>query len=135
MAALRHHLSRHRLLAAWLVGMVLLMKMLVPAGYMASASPGSITIELCSGYGPQKMVVAMPGMAHGPDQQSDHGKAEMPCAFSALSAASLTGADPLVLAVAIAFILVTVFRIAAGPALPGAPANLWPPLRGPPVRA
>ena len=135
MAALRHHLLRHRLLAAWLVAAALLMKVLVPAGYMASVSAGSITIELCSGYGPQKMVVEMPGMTHHPDQKGEHSKAEMPCAFSGLSAPSLAGADPLLLAVAIAFVILTVFRIAARPALPGAPSYLWPPLRGPPAHA
>jgi hypothetical protein len=131
--ALRHHLLRHRLLTAWLVAVALLMKILVPAGYMASVSAGSITIELCSGYGPQKIFVAMPGMTHHPDQKGEHGKAEMPCAFSGLSAPSLTGADPLLLTVAIAFVILTVFRIAARPTLPGAPSYLRPPLRGPPA--
>lgn len=135
MTALRHHLLRHRLLAAWLIAAALLMKVLVPAGYMASVSAGSITIELCSGYGPQKMAVPMPGMTHHPDQKGEHGKAEMPCAFSGLSAPSLAGADPLLLAVAIAFVIVTVFRIAVRPALPNAPFYLRPPLRGPPAHA
>nr|WP_244647013.1 DUF2946 family protein [Sphingomonas sp. CFBP 8760] len=111
------------------------MKVFVPAGYMASVSAGSITIELCSGYGPQKMVVAMPGMMHHPGQKGEDGKAEMPCAFSGLSAPSLAGADPLLLAVAIAFVILTVFRIAARPASPGAPFYLRPPLRGPPTHA
>ena len=136
MTALRHHLLRHRLLAAWLVAAALMMKVLVPSGYMLGTSTaGSITIELCSGYGPQKMIVAMPGMAHHPDKKGEHGKAEMPCAFSGLSAPSLAGADPLLLAVAIAFVIFTVFRIATRPALPGTPSYLRPPLRGPPAHA
>ncbi|MEG3164390.1 hypothetical protein U1701_07270 [Sphingomonas sp. PB2P19] len=135
MAALRHHLLRHRLLAAWFVAAALLMKMLVPTGYMASVSAGSITIELCSGYGPQKPVVAMPGMTHHPDDEGQHGREMPPCAFAGLSAPSLAGADPLLLAVAIAFVLATIFRIVVRPALPGAPPYLRPPLRGPPAHA
>lgn len=135
MAVLRHHLLRHRLLAAWLVAAALLMKVLVPAGYMASVSAGSITVEPCPGYHPPKMVVAMPGMTHHPDQKGQHGKAEMPCAFSGLSAPSLAGVDPLFLAVAIAFVVLTVFRIAARIVLPGTPSYLRPPLRGPPACA
>lgn len=107
------------------------MKVLVPAGYMPSVSAGSITIELCSGYGPQKMVAAMSGMTHHPEKKGEHGKAEIPCAFAALSAPSLAGADPLLLALAIAFIVATVFRIGR-PTAVSTPAFLRPPLRGPP---
>lgn len=133
MAAFRHHLLRHRLLAAWLVAASLLMKVLVPTGYMASVSSGSITIELCSSYGPQKMVAAMPGMTHHPDKK-EHGKAESPCAFASLSASSLTAADPLILALAFAFIISTVFRGTAR-RVTTPPAFLRPPLRGPPAFA
>lgn len=111
------------------------MKLLVPTGYMASVAAGSITIELCSGYGPQTMTMAMPGMAHHSDQHGESGKAEAPCAFAGLAAPSLAGADPLVLAVAIAFIVLTVFRIAARIAVSGVPSYLRPPLRAPPARA
>ena len=135
MVTLRHHLLRHRLLAAWLVAAVLLMKVVVPVGYMASVSTGSITIELCSGYGPQKLVEAMPGMVHHPDNKRQHGKEMSPCAFSGLSAPSLAGADPLLLVIAIAFVLLTTFRMVKRPALPGAPSYLRPPLRGPPAHA
>lgn len=134
MAALRLCLLRNRALAAGLVLAALLMKVLVPTGYMVSASAGSITIEVCSGYGPQRMVMVMPGMGHRPDQKNDPGRAEMPCAFTGLSVSSLTGADPLVLAIAIAFMIFTAFRIPMRPATPSGPAYLRPPLRGPPTR-
>lgn len=132
MAALRHHLLRNRLLVSWLLAAALLMKVLVPPGYMASVSAGSITIEMCSGSGPQKMVMAMPGMTHHPEEKGKHNKPEMPCAFSGLSAPSLAAADPLLLTLAIAFIIATVFRI--GRTRPVTiPAFLRPPLRGPPA--
>lgn len=143
MTALRQHLMRRPVLAALLVAFALLMKVLVPTGYMFGTSPnGSITIELCSGYGPVAVAVAAPthGMAdhHGEHHHGKHdhqGKEMPPCAFSGLSAPTLAGTDPLLLAVAVAFIIVTIFRIAAWPVLPGVPSYLRPPLRGPPVHA
>ena len=132
MAALRHYILRHRLLAAWLVAAALLIKVLVPTGYMASMSAGSFVIEICAGYGPQKMVVAMPGMEHHQDEKNGHGAPEMPCAFSGLSAPSLAAADPLVLALAIAFIMAVVFRVAISSAVL-TPTLLRPPTRGPPA--
>lgn len=133
MTSLRLLLLRHRTIAAWLVASALLMKVLVPAGFMPVVSAGSITIELCSGYGPQKITIAMPGMNHQ-QHKPDHQGKEMPCAFSGLSAPSLAAADPLLLAVAIAFIIATVFRVAT-PSAARTPAFLRPPLRGPPTRA
>lgn len=133
MISLRQHLMRHRALTVCLVALALLMKVAIPSGYMMGSSGGAITIELCSGYGPQKMVTAMPGMEHHPDKQGDHGKPEMPCAFSGLTAAVLTGADPVLLAGAVDFIISTAFRIAVDPAPAAAWPYLRPPLRGPPL--
>lgn len=144
--ALRHTLLRHRLLAMLLVAAALVMKVLIPTGYMASVSAGSIVIIMCPGSGPQTMASAMPGMDHampgmdhampgmdhGDGKKGDHGKVEMPCAFSALSAASLAATDPLILALAIAFIMVAVFRAVVSSAF-ATPAFLRPPLRGPPA--
>lgn len=132
-AALRQFFRHHRLLAVWLILAALLMKMLVPTGYMASPSAGSITIELCSGFGPQKMVAAMPGMAHHQEApEGGHGKAEQPCAFAGLSVPSLAATDPVILALAIAFIVAMAFRAVAARFVM-APAFLRPPLRGPPT--
>lgn len=133
MTSLRLLLLRHRAFAAWLVAAALLMKVLVPAGFMPVVSAGSITIELCSGYGPQKLTVAMPGMHHQ-QHKPDHQGKEMPCGFSGLSAPSLAATDPLLLGVAIAFIIATIFLIATPNAV-RTPAFLRPPLRGPPTRA
>lgn len=113
--------------------MTLLLKALVPAGYMVGTSGGAVTIEMCSGYGPMKMTIAMPGLAH-PDGKQDRRGKEMPCAFSGLAAPSLAGADPLLLAPAILFIIATVFRAADRTGPPDEPAFLRPPPRGPPSR-
>ena len=133
MTAVRR-LLQYRALAAWLIAAALLMKMLVPAGWMTDSSGGAFAIELCSGYGPATSVAAEPPMAthgHHHEHGADHGKAEQPCAFAGLAAPALGGADPVVLALAIAFIIAAVFRIAAV-TTPRAPVFLRPPLRGPP---
>ena len=138
MIGLRHHLMRHRRLAAWLIVLTLLVKLIVPSGYMLGWSGGRVTAELCSGVAPAPAVAhAMPGMVgmahHTPDKTPEHGKVEMPCAFAGLVAPALGGADPLLLAAAIAFIVATVFRLAAPRRAARARPYLRPPLRGPPI--
>jgi hypothetical protein len=131
--ALRHHILNHRRWAAALLALALLAKLLVPAGYMPNVSAGAVTIELCSGFGVEKIALAIPGTDHH-QQQDEHGKGDSPCTFSGLIAPSLVGADPILLAVAIAFIIATVFRAAAIVHERRA-AWLRPPLRGPPIPA
>ncbi len=132
MTTLRQYLMRHTALAAWLVVLTLLMKMLVPTGYMfGTSSTGSITIELCSGFGPVAIAAPRHGMTHHHGQHDHKGKEMPPCAFSGLSAASLGGTDPLLLALAIAFIVTTVF-LSVVPSAVVLPTYLRPPLRGPP---
>jgi hypothetical protein len=133
---LRQHLLRHRLLAAWLIAAALLMKVLVPTGYMVSATPGAIAIELCSGYGP---VLVAPPTTDGMGHRHHHPKSgketkEPPCAFSALSAPSLSGGDPILLLAAIPFIVLIALRLPE-PGVARASDFLRPPLRGPPIPA
>lgn len=124
----------HRVLAAWLVAFALLMKVLVPSGYMFGRSAGSMTIELCSGFGPQSRAMAMPGMAGHGDEKQKHGKAEQPCAFAGLSAPSLAGADSIALVGLIAFVMMTLFRSPSASVVL-LRAFLRPRLRGPPAAA
>lgn len=108
------------------------MKMLVPTGYMVMPTEGGVGIALCPGVAPQQMT-AMPGMAHhDPAPTGGHGEAEQPCAFAGLSAPSLAAADPLVLALAVAFVLALGLRVAAPRAVAATPL-LRPPSRGPPL--
>ncbi len=117
----------------------LLMKLLVPAGYMIGGDQHRLAIILCSGVASEAKPVQMAGM-HGdmpggmPDHGNpkDHGKAEMPCAFSGLSAAVLGVIDPILLAALVAFIIVLGLRPALLPAIARQPF-LRPPLRGPPI--
>lgn len=131
MTALRRHFLRHRAFAGWIVAAALLMKLLVPAGYMPTVSGNSVIIQICSGYGPMTMAMPMPGKQdHGEDHQQS--KAEMPCAFSGLSAPTLAAADPVLLALAILFVMVVGARFIV-PLPAASPAHLRPPLRGPPL--
>ena len=139
MLLLRAFLLRHRRAAFLLLGLALAMKALVPAGTMASAEAKVLTIRLCNDAqlaaattaAPPRML-AIP-MKHG-DPSARHAKAEGTCPYSALSLASLAGADPALLALALLFILASGFAPLAAPA-PRRIAHLRPPLRGPPAFA
>ncbi|HEX8446801.1 MAG TPA: hypothetical protein VF649_09315 [Sphingomonas sp.] len=137
--AIRRLFPHRPMLSAGIILLALLMKLLVPAGYMVGGSAGAVRIVPCSGLAPAgpiapttMSVMTMPGMAHHPDAP-DHARPDMPCAFAALTAPSLAGADPVLLAGAIAFIV-----MAAAPQITPrtwtVPAFLRPPLRGPPSR-
>ena len=140
MRAIRHLLAQ-RHWAVLICAATLLLKLLVPTGYMIGSEGGRIAITICSGFEPRTMTTAMPGATamsgmHGGSSDhgtsKDHGKAEMPCAFSGLSAAALGATDPLQLAALIAFVMAMGFATTVLPS-PVGPAHLRPPLRGPPA--
>ncbi|WP_232090653.1 hypothetical protein [Sphingomonas sp. HMP9] len=118
------------------------MRILVPAGFMPVVSASGVMIEICVGtvQAPIGVTKAMPtamvpamtihGMAHHSDK-SDRSAADMPCAFSGLTAPSMAAADPVLLAIAIAFITGIVFRLRTAASIAAHP-YLTPPLRGPP---
>lgn len=125
MTAFRHLLAQ-RHVAVLLCVAALVLKLLVPTGYMIAADHGRIAISVCPG-----MVAAhadMPG--HG--KTADHPAPEQPCAFAGLSAAALGSVDAVLLAAAIAFVMVAAFGEIAAPRTV-APPHLRPPPRGPPA--
>lgn len=123
----RHLILKHRRWAAALIALALFAKLLVPAGFMLNNTAGSITVELCSGFGVKTIEMAIPG-------HPKPVKADSPCTFAGLGAPMLGGVDPILLALAIAFIMAIGFL--AVPAMrPRATVWLRPPLRGPPVTA
>jgi hypothetical protein len=128
-------LLAQRHLALLLCTATLLLKILVPTGYMIDTEHGRLTITVCSGVGPRTVTMEMPGM-HGdmPDhgKSKDHGKSEMPCVFSGLSAAALGPVDPIQLAALIAFVMAAGMVGLALPS-PSTPPYVRPPLRGPPA--
>ena len=110
------------------------MKTLVPAGFMPVVSGNTITIQICSGLEHQTVEWVIPGLPAHPEDQNHHGKTEMPCAFSGLNAPGMAATDPVLLVLAIAFIMIVSRHVAAIPGAPE-PDYLRPPLRGPPVTA
>lgn len=100
---------------------------------MPDFSDGKIEISICTGYGPMKMMMTLPGTEKGQPGSDHHDKPEMPCGFSGLSMPSLAGADPILLAVAILFIMLLAGRKPVQPPV-AAIFRLRPPLRGPPFR-
>ncbi len=124
----------HRWLALGLVMAAFALKALVPGGYMLSAGARVITVQLCddTGAGHLTTQIAIP-MKSG-SAPSDHAKSQGACPYSSLSHASLGGADPVLLALALTFILLLGFLPLAS--LPARHSfYLRPPLRGPPLFA
>jgi hypothetical protein len=125
------HLLAHRNLAVLLCAATLLLRLLLPTGYMIGSDHGQLTVELCSGVAsPETGMLAQHMSEHG--KPGEHGKAELPCAFSGLSAAALGAVDPIQLTALIAFIMAVGLFPAVLPA-PGRRIYLRPPLRGPPA--
>ena len=134
MNALRRQIRRHFALAWVLIAAALLVKALVPAGYMTVVSGGTISVQICSGVAGKTMEIAVPGMLAKHGGQDHPGKAEMPCAFAGLAVPSLAAADAGLLVLAIAFILAVSWREPGATLAPRVP-HLRPPLRGPPATA
>jgi hypothetical protein len=129
-------LREHRRLAAILVALALCMKVLVPAGYMVGASAKLITVEICADASGGKLTrqLAIPMEDSTGGKQSDHGKSDATCAWTALSQATHDGADAGLLVLAPVFILALgVLRQAAEPVRRS--CHIRPPSRGPPLPA
>ena len=130
MSSLRAFVRRNPAVAALIVALALMLRALVPGGFMPTADHGRIVISICTGSGPVTAAIAVPGADHG--EPGDHAKSDQPCAFAGLSLTLLGGADVALLLVALAFIVALAFA----PVLarnPGRIPHLRPPLRGPPV--
>jgi len=137
MKTLRALVTGHRRLAALLLAMTLALKVLVPGGYMLGSEAGGLTVQICSGMtsadgSAASLTIPMDrGGSHG-DVPAGHANAAKECPFTALAMHALSAADPLVLALAMAFVLA--LGLAAAPPLRLVrPAFLTPPLRGPPA--
>ncbi|MCB5426446.1 hypothetical protein H0274_14370 [Altererythrobacter sp. CC-YST694] len=129
MTALRAFLSRHRILAIALVMTALCMKALIPTGFMLGQHSRVLTVEICSdslGH-PVTAQLVIP-VKDGHEGEKSKGE----CPYSSLAMASLTGTNPALLALALAFVLALGF--AAPPPLPTLQFHhARPPLRGPPA--
>lgn len=132
MTRFRVFFLRYRALAFAVIALALAMKALVPAGFMLGTDSHALTVQLCDGYGDAARAVVIAVKGHGDAGKSVHD--QQACPFSGLLHGGLTGADPILLDAALAFILLLGF--AALPfAAPHPLARLRPPLRAPPAHA
>lgn len=137
MTAIRH-LFAQRHLAVLLCAAALLLKLIVPTGYMIGPVDGGMGIVLCPGSGPLPASTghhAMPDHAatgHPPGHSDKgHGR-DLPCAFAGLAAPALAATDPVQLVQLIAFVMAAGIAWATSPPRHAAP-RLRPPSRGPPA--
>lgn len=135
MQGIRVLISRHRAAAMWLAVLALLVKALVPAGYMVGQT-GARTFDIIVCSDPTGMPVAQKLVIPFENKGEHDGKrtANGDCAFTSLGHSAAPAVDPELLLAAIAFILALGFTSLAAPSLRGFP-HLRPPLRGPPATA
>lgn len=135
MLRLRALVRDHARLTLVLLAVVLAVKALVPSGYMlAAGGERFLTVTICadaSGAAKQ-MKIALPGKGDAGGEHGEGNAADQPCAFAGHAHGMLGGADPVLLAAALVFILL--LGRAPFPVLPlrNIPF-LRPQLRGPPL--
>ena len=133
MRSLRNLIHARPVFAMFILAMTLCVKALVPSGYMISGGSKTITVGICTdGMGaPQTKTITILLDPSVPAEPAHKGKADSPCAFSALSMGALGGADAPLLALALAFILL--LGTVHVPQFFAQRGVRWhPPLRGPP---
>ena len=135
MQGIRALTNRHRTAALWLFALALLVKAVVPAGYMVGQSDvRTFDIIICSDptgrFITQKLVVPFDSKGQHDGDQAAKGD----CAFTALGHAAAPATNPTLLLAAIVFILALGFTGLPAPTLRH-PPYIRPPLRGPPATA
>ena len=132
MTALRALLRARYPLALLLVALALAVRVLVPAVTMPGSGSRVLTVQICADASglPQSREIVIPGR---PDSQQGSA-AKSHCAFAGLGTAALAGADPVLLAAALVFILLVGLALTTS-ALPARIRRFHPPLRGPPAFA
>jgi len=137
--ALRQHIHRHRRRVIAMMIAALAIVMLVPTGYMPGIADGAFVMRPCAAQHVQTGMAEAPLMSgdhahsdHNGNKGSDQMKQEMPCVFSGWSVPGLATIDPVLLAIAIAFVLAAAFRAAPTPLLSRG-IHLRPPSQGPPA--
>ncbi len=123
-----------------LLAAALLLRVLVPAGFMPMETPGGVVLTLCSGHGPAAQASA-PHHGHGgsahhaaAQDRDDAQGYEARCAFADLALPAIGGAGPALLAAALAFVMARALR-RARILPPRAARHLRPPSHAPPLPA
>ncbi len=111
-----------------LVALALVIKALVPTGYMIGTQEKALTILICGDVSGDHLTkqITIPGKAEGKARTS------AACPYASLSFASLDAGLPAFVALAIAFLLLLGFAPVRTPILAGF-THARPPLRGPPA--
>lgn len=131
----------HRRLAALLVALALCAKALVPAGFMVESQGRVFTVAICADASGGQLTrqITIPHRegsgGNSSHQDSSHqDRATATCAWTGLSGAADSLADPLLVVLALVFLLALGFLPQRE--LPQAQSyRLRPPLRGPPLTA
>tara|TARA_R110001606_G_scaffold11612_4_gene50268 strand:+ start:13626 stop:14027 length:402 start_codon:yes stop_codon:yes gene_type:complete len=133
MESIRTLIRKNGTLAACLLAVTLLFKLLVPTGYMVSSDNMVLTVIICSDSTSEQLTrqISIP-MKGSTDAEHEKGKSK--CPYTGLTKSAIAGADLALLASAIVFVLALGF---APQILPGACSTprLRPPSRGPPLAA
>lgn len=114
-----------------LIAAALFVRAIIPAGYMPSDETRSFSIMLCADQNAASVRIDIPVDTTSSQHDKNQSPSDHPCAFGGLSAASLSGADAVLLDSAIAHIIALGVAPVATPVLQGF-FHLRPPLRGPP---
>lgn len=137
MGPLRIFLATHYRLAAAVLALALIMKALVPAGFMAGGGSTVLSIEICAdASGGDKLTrqIVVPRSGDADETRDGGGKGQAACPYASHAMPGLAAAPPALLALALAFILALGFA----PSRVAPPRRLrhaLPPLRGPPAFA
>ncbi len=143
MSPVRHLIRDRRAVAALLLAMALVLRLVVPAGYMPMVAQDGVMLAICDGNAPVTVVgpaaaPTMAGMHHHSGTPADAApmpsKPDSPCAFADLSTPAVASVDPVLLIAAIAFAVALAIRRVM-PLRMRERGHLRPPLRGPPALA
>ena len=127
----RFLVREHRVLAAIILASALLVRVIVPAGYMPERHGDRVVIAICGGTATMAMTVTGESH-HGHHGDDGAGRtAVSPCAFADLAMPWLGGADAALLVAALAFAMTRALLPARVPPH-ASPRRLRPPLRAPP---
>ncbi|MBO9518880.1 MAG: hypothetical protein J7493_12500 [Porphyrobacter sp.] len=129
MQSLRSLLHSRWCLALLLLAAALAPRWAIPQGYMVEAGK-TLTVSICSPTGHSAKTVEIP-ISGKPDKKAGN---SAPCSFGSLNQGMLGGADPVLLATALAFLIALGFAPCHA-ALLSQPTGLRPPTRGPPRTA
>lgn len=114
-----------------MLALALVIKVLVPSGFMPVAADGHLRVSLCSAGASMTMIMAESGTKHHRKDGQTGDTQGSPCAFSLFTQA-LAATDPVLLIGAILFIP-ALSVLAWAPFADASPHDLRPPPRAPPL--